>query len=171
MEKPRVHEKEGERLEAVHRLAILDTQPEERFDVLTREAVRKFGVPISMISILDKNREWYKSCQGLDQKEAARETSFCGHALLADNVFVVEDTLKDKRFADNPTVIGYPYIRFYAGVALHDQKTGLPIGVFCLKDMKPRKLTVNEISDLIALAERAEVELNETRNSVGSKKK
>lgn len=153
-------ENEEERLAAVHEHAILDTKPEERFDKLTREAVKKFGVPISMISIIDASREWYKSCQGLDIKEGDRKISFCGHALLAENVFIIEDTLQDQRFVDNPMVVGFPFIRFYAGVALRDQKTKLPIGVFCIKDTKPRKLSVEEVGSLLSFAERAERELN-----------
>ena len=147
-------------MEALHRLAILDTKPEERFDVLTREAVEKLKVPMSMVSILDSDREWYKSCVGLDAKEGDRAASFCGHALLATNIFIIEDTLKDPRFADNPMVVGFPFIRFYAGVALFDQETRKPIAVFCVKDTKPRKLTTVEIGIIIDLADRAEKELN-----------
>ncbi|MBP6060844.1 MAG: GAF domain-containing protein [Candidatus Pacebacteria bacterium] len=150
---------EKERLEAVHQLAILDTKPEERFDLLTREAVNKLKVPISTVSILDEKREWFKSCVGLDKKEGERAVSFCGHALLATNIFIIEDTLKDPRFADNPMVVGSPFIRFYAGMALFDHKTRHPIGVFCVKDTKPRKLNAEEISILIDIAERAEKEL------------
>ena len=151
---------ENKRLEAVHRIAILDTKPEERFDALTHEAVKKLNVPISMVSILDSNREWYKSCVGLDVKEGGRSVSFCGHALLAENVFVINDTLKDPRFADNPMVMGAPFIRFYAGVALRDHKTQQPIGVFCVKDVNPRSFGTKEIAILLDLAERAEKELN-----------
>ena len=151
---------ENKRIEAVHRLAILDTEPEERFDVLTREAAEKLKVSMSMVSILDSDREWYKSCVGFNKKEGGRAESFCGHALLATNIFIVEDTLKDPRFADNPTVIGEPFIRFYAGIALFDHKTRQPIGVFCVKDTKPKKLTVQEIGVLIDLANKAEKELN-----------
>lgn len=151
---------EKERLEAVHQLAILDTKPEERFDLLTREAVNKLKVPISTVSILDEKREWFKSCVGLDKQEGERAVSFCGHALLATNIFIVEDTLKDPRFADNPMVVGSPFIRFYAGMALFDHKSRHPIGVFCVKDTQPRKLSPEEISILIDIAERAEKELN-----------
>lgn len=160
MQKAPIPNNEKERMEAIRRLAILDTEPEERFDVLTREAVLKLKVPMSMVSILDSDREWFKSCIGFDKKEGERSVSFCGHALLATNIFIVEDTLKDERFADNPLVVGYPFIRFYAGVALMDHKTGQPIGVFCIKDTKPRKLTTEEIGIIIDLAERAEKELN-----------
>lgn len=155
-----IPDNEEERLDALHKMAILDTDPEERFDVLTKEAILKLKVPISAISIIDSDREWFKSCQGLDQKEGGRDVSFCGHALLAKNIFIVEDTLKDPRFADNPMVLGFPFIRFYAGVALFDDKTGFSIGVFCVKDTKPRALTLDEIGILTDLADRAEKELN-----------
>lgn len=151
---------EDKRLEAVHRLAILDTEKEERFDAITREAVSRLDVPISMVTILDSKREWFKSCTGLDEKEGERAVSFCGHALMTQNMFVIEDTYKDPRFADNPMVIGSPYIRFYAGFALFDYKTRQPIGVFCVKDTKPRTLSIQEIGIIIELADRAEKELN-----------
>ncbi len=151
---------EDKRIEAVHRLAILDTKPEERFDVLTKEVVKKLNVSMAMVTILDTNREWFKSCVGLDKKEGDRAASFCGHALLAKNIFVVEDTLKDFRFVDNPMVVSFPFIRFYAGVALFDYQTRQPIGVFCVKDTKPKKLTIQEIAIIIDLANKAEKELN-----------
>lgn len=151
---------ESERLAAVHRMAILDSNPEERFDAITREAVERLNVPISTITILDEKREWFKSCQGLDQKEGDRAISFCGHALLAKMFFYVEDTLKDPRFADNPMVTGFPFIRFYAGIALLDHKTGQAVGVFCVKDTKPRTITLEEVATITELAEKAEVELN-----------
>mgnify|MGYP001575743031 CR=1 FL=1 len=155
-----IPENESERLAAVHRLAILDTAPEKRFDKLTKEAAESLNMPISTISIIDENREWYKSCYGLDQKQGDRSISFCGHALLSSDIFIVEDTRNDPKFADNPAVVGPPYIRFYAGVALRDQKTNRPIGVFCVKDFKPRKLSIKEIGLIIEIANRAERELN-----------
>ena len=151
---------EGQRLLAVHKMAILDTEPEERFDNLTKEAIEKLKVPIAMITIIDSDREWFKSCQGIDQKEGSRAISFCGHALLAKNIFIVEDTLKDPRFVDNPMVTGFPFIRFYAGIALFDYETGLAIGVFCVKDTKPKRLTLEEMGIIADLADRAEKELN-----------
>ncbi|MEI6281080.1 MAG: GAF domain-containing protein [bacterium] len=160
MQNAPIPDDENKRLEVVHRMAILDTEPEERFDVLTREAVEKLHVPMSMVSILDSSREWFKSCIGLDKNVGDRTSSFCGHALLATNIFIIEDTLEDKRFLDNPTVTGFPFIRFYAGVALLDYKTHQPIGVFCVKDTKPRTLTTTQIALIIDLANRAEKELN-----------
>lgn len=151
---------ENGRIKAVKDLGILDTAPEERFDKLTKEATERLKVPISTISIIDSDREWYKSFQGMKEKEGDRNISFCGHALFATTMFVVEDTLKDIRFFNNPTVIGYPFIRFYAGMTLLDHKTRFPIGVFCIKDTKPRKLNSEEISIIMDIAERAEKELN-----------
>ena len=157
-----IPENEKDRLAAVHRMAILDTKPEERFDILTREAVKKLNVPISTVTIIDEKREWYKSCQGINVKENDRSVSFCGHAMLSSVLFIVEDTLKDPRFADNPMVVNPPYIRFYAGARLLDHKSGLPIGVFCIKDIKTRKLTLEEVDTFMDIANRVEDELNKT---------
>lgn len=161
MQKNLIPKNEEERLTKVKELGILDTEQEERFDAITREATKVFEVPISTITILDEKREWYKSCQGLDTREAPRAISFCAHAIEQRNLFVVEDTLKDERFKDNPMVTGKPYIRFYAGVTLLD-KEGYHVGVFCIKDTKPRILTVEQIAQLLEYAKRAETELNKT---------
>lgn len=161
MKKAPIPDNEVGRLEAVHRLAILDTNPEPRFDILTREATIRFSTPISTISIIDANREWYKSCVGINQKEGGRDISFCGHTILGKGIFVVEDTLKDPRFSDNPMVTGAPFIRFYAGATLRDYKTDHVVGVFCIKDTKPRTFSMEETAALIDIAERAEKELNQ----------
>jgi GAF domain-containing protein len=152
---------EKERLETVYRLGILDTDSDPKYDALTKEATQKLHVPVSTLSILDANREWYKSCQGVDTKESPREVSFCGWALLAKNVFIVEDTLLDDRFKKNPYVIGPPFIRFYAGFAIYDTVSKLPVGVFCVKDTKPRRLSMSELGILFDLAKKAEKLLNE----------
>jgi len=154
------HPEEDKRLEALHQMAILDTKPEERFDALTREALERLHVPISTISILDEDREWFKSCQGLDMTEGPRNIAFCSFALLAKSMFIVPDTLKDDRFKNNPYVTGKPFVRFYAGMALLDYKSGLPIAVFCIKDTQPRNFSMEEVSILMELADRAEKELN-----------
>ncbi|MEK7582049.1 MAG: GAF domain-containing protein, partial [Patescibacteria group bacterium] len=122
MQPVQIPQNEKERLQKIMELGILDTKQEERFDVITREATKSFNVPISTITIVDENREWFKSCQGLDVKEMPRESSFCAHAMLSRNVFVVIDTLKDDRFKDNPQVTDKPYIRFYAGVSLYSKE-------------------------------------------------
>lgn len=159
MQPAHIPKNETERLKKVIELGILDTKPEERFDQITREAIKAFNVPICTITIMDEKREWYKSCQGLETKEASRAISFCAHAMLSRDLFIVEDTLKDDRFKDNPMVVGKPFIRFYAGKSLYSYD-GINIGVFCIKDVKPQSLNVQEVSLLIDFAKRAEAELN-----------
>lgn len=159
MEVAPLHSREKERLQAVQGLNILDTPVDERFEALTREAKARFGVSMSAVTILDATREWYKSCAGEIcpiERQGGRNESFCSHALLAEHIFIVADTLEDARFADNPMVINPPYIRFYAGVALLERKSHLPVGVFCIKDTSPRKLSTRDIGDLLDLAHRAE---------------
>lgn len=150
---------EEERLKALYKLKILNTPPEERYDRITRIAAHLFAVPISTVTLIDSNREWFKSCYGLENGEGDRAISFCGHAMLADDVFIIPDATKDPRFADNPMVTGEPFIRFYAGVAL-SSADGHRIGTFCIKDHKPRSLNSEEIVDLKALAAWAELEIN-----------
>ena len=151
---------EEERLCAVLSLKVLDTVTEERFDRITKKAAEHFEVPISTIAILDRDREWYKSKQGIEAKEGPRNISFCGHALLQESMMIIEDTLADNRFADNPYVVNDPKIRFYAGKSLYKKDSSLPVGVFCIKDYKPRKMSMANIGDFLELAEEAENELN-----------
>jgi GAF domain-containing protein len=149
-----------ERVCAVQGLHLLDTASEERFDCITREAIKRFKVPISTITLVDKDREWFKSVQGLNMKEGPRDISFCGHALMSQILLVIPDTLADPRFFDNPMVQGEPFIRFYAGKSLYDYEMKLPVGVFCIKDHKPRQMSVSEMADFLELAEKAEKEIN-----------
>lgn len=151
---------EQARLDALHSLNLLHTLPEARFDAITEDAVNYFQAPISTISLVDADREWYKSHQGIAVDDGGRAESFCGHTILGQNIFVVEDTLKDDRFKDNPTVAGEPHIRFYAGVTLHEKNSKLPVGAFCIKDTKPRQLSTEEIGKLLELAKKAEEEVN-----------
>lgn len=153
---------EKERISALLELKVLDTKPEDRFDVITKEALNRFQVPIATVSIIDSDREWYKSSQGLRSKQGSRSTSFCGHIMSSNYIFVIEDTLLDPRFSDNPQVTGKPFIRFYAGVALNNKLRDLPVGVFCIKDTKPRKLTRTDIRTLMDFANRTEDELNKS---------
>lgn len=150
---------EKERLRSLRQLNILDTPPEERFDRITRLATRLFKVPISTITLVDSDREWFKSCQGLDAREGKRAISFCGHAMLADGFFVISDARKDTRFSKNPMVLGKPFIRFYAAIPLRSAD-GKRMGAFCIKDYKPRKINSEKIEQLKTLASWAEVEIN-----------
>lgn len=124
---------------------------DERFDRITRLACSVFSVPIALVSIVDQNRQWFKSCQGLEVTETPRNISFCGHAILDTQPLIVSDTLKDFRFADNPLVTGSPNIRFYAGVPIVT-KAGFAIGTLCIIDVQPRFLTPEEVSVLVDLA-------------------
>ncbi len=145
---------EAERLVTLYKLQILNTEKEERFDRVTRIACKLFEVPISVISFLEAERQWMKSTQGLDIKEAARETSFCGHVILSDEIMIVEDATKDKRFNDNPFVIKQPNFRFYLGCPL--QVKGYNVGVFCIIDDKPRskiEIDQNAVNDLARMVE------------------
>jgi len=150
---------EKERLTSLYALMLLDTKPEKRFDRITRIATKIFNAPISTLTLVDQNREWFKSVCGLKQKEGNRAISFCGHALLTNNIFVVPDTKKDTRFSDNPMVIGKPYIRFYAGVPIMSAD-GQRLGVFCIKDVKPRTFSKEDKNILKGLASWAEIEIN-----------
>ncbi len=151
---------EPDRLAAVRSLRLLDTPPEERFDRITQAAVERLHVPMATISVLDEDREWFKSRQGWQSAEGNRDLSFCGHALLANDIFIVGDTTTDERFRDNPYVIGPPYVRFYAGMALYDKQSHLPVGVFCITDVRPRQLSTAELGIFLELADNASRELN-----------
>ncbi len=150
---------ELERIAALLELNILDTGPEERFDRITRLASEFFEVPIALVSIVDSNRQWFKSCYGINATETARDISFCGHAIVEDKVFVIENALEDPRFSDNPLVVGDPKIRFYAGQPLHAGNHQL-IGTFCLIDRQPRTFTAEDRRRLQDFAKLVETELN-----------
>lgn len=156
MKAPPIPVDEQERLSQLRSLAILDTPPEERFDCVTRMARRLFGVPIALVSLVDENRQWFKSCFGLDVSETDRRISFCGHAILNKGALVIEDASQDERFADNPLVTGDPYIRFYAGQPLHSL-SGQAMGTLCIIDQEPRSFGQEDLamlSDLAGMVER-----------------
>ena len=155
MKTPDIPDNERQRLQTLKALNILDTPPEERFDRLTRLAKRLFGVPIALVSLIDDDRQWFKSCVGLDTSETGRDISFCGHAILEDTILVVPDTSADERFFDNPLVTEEPNIRFYAGCPLR-VPNGSRLGTFCIIDQEPRLLNDDEhelLKDLAAMAE------------------
>ena len=158
MLEPAIPHNEYQRLETLRSLDILDTPAEARFDRLTRMARRIFDVPIALVSLVDSERQWFKSCMGLPVLETTRDISFCGHTILGDDIFLIHDTAQDERFADNPLVTGEPYIRFYAGAPLRAQD-GSKLGTLCIIDQKPRYLTVDDVETLRDLAEMVEGEL------------
>ncbi len=152
MIRPKDHVREKERLKELDSFAILDTLPEEDFDSLTTIAASICGTPISLISLLDGERQWFKSHHGLDVDHTPKELAFCAHAINApENVFEIEDARKDERFHDNPLVTGNPHVIFYAGVPLVTEK-GLPLGTLCVIDDKPRKLESHQVKSLNALS-------------------
>lgn len=158
MNKPAFPPDEIERLYALHALKVLDTPPEERFDRLVRLAHTIFDVPIALVSLVDTDRQWFKSCIGLSATETGRDISFCGHAILSKDVFCVPNALKDARFADNPLVTGPPDIRFYAGAPLTINGT-YRIGTLCIIDRKPREFPPEEQALLRDLADIVEQQL------------
>lgn len=153
---------EGERLRALQQMAILDTQSEERFDRLTRLAQDMFKAPIALVSLVDSDRQWFKSRQGVDATETPREIAFCAHAIRDDQVLVVPDASLDPRFFDNPLVTGSPDVRFYAGAQLRSPD-GLSVGTLCVLDTVARDWTDEDSASLRDLADVVEVELRQAR--------
>ncbi|WP_412478182.1 GAF domain-containing protein [Azonexus sp. IMCC34839] len=150
-------------------MQLLYTPDEGALDAVTRTAKLLFDTPIVLISLLDHHRQWFKSCIGLPTRETSRDLSFCGHAILSDEIMVVEDATQDQRFADNPLVTDEPRIRFYAGRPLKNRE-GFKIGTLCLIDDQPRRLSPDELRALDDIARWAELamlarELSDTQGS------
>eukprot|EP00985_Skeletonema_marinoi_P002874 scaffold1176_cov182-Skeletonema_marinoi.AAC.12 len=162
-------ENESERLANLQSTGLLDSLPEERFDRITRLAKAMFKVPISLVSLVDEDRQWFKSNQGLaGATETPRDYAFCSHAILTDDIMVVPDALQDERFADNPLVEGSPNIRFYAGCPIkasscEDGSNKMPIGTLCVIDSKPRDLSEDERRALKDFGAMIEQELSNDR--------
>jgi GAF domain-containing protein len=130
---------EARRLKALRDLVILDTPPEARFDRISAFAAKEFNVPIALVSLVDQDRQWFKSSFGMgDVQETPRDISFCGHAVTMAKTLIVPDALADPRFADNPMVVGHPYVRFYAGALLR-LPYGQVVGTLCIMDRRPRQ--------------------------------
>lgn len=159
MKAPDYPENEDVRIATLRSLNILDTEPEERFDRLTRIAKRLFRVPIALVSLVDTNRQWFKSCLGIEVNEMSRDISFCGHAILGNDIFMIADALMDERFYDNPLVLNDPKIRFYAGVPLV-VSNGIKVGTLCLIDQEPRILSEEDRELLRDLGQMAAQELS-----------
>ena len=149
---------EPQRLESLRRLGILDTEPEERFDRITELACSTFDVPIALVSLVDTDRQWFKSRQGISATETPRDTALCAHAILHDDILQVADALTDPRFAENPLVLGSPRVRFYAGVPLK-LSDGSRVGTLCVIDHTPRTLDGQQLERLRQLGRLVEVEL------------
>jgi diguanylate cyclase (GGDEF)-like protein/PAS domain S-box-containing protein len=159
MQTPPIPSNEKQRLATLRALQILDTPPEERFDRITRLAKSFFGVPITLISLVEEERQWFKSVEGLPVCETSRDVSFCAHAMLSRELFIIPDALADARFADNPLVTGDPWIRFYAGCPLH-ALDGSALGSLCIIDRQPRELSASDQQVLRDLGTWVENEIN-----------
>lgn len=145
---------EAERLAALRRYGILDTPAEDEFDDFTFLAAQICGTPIALVSLVDAERQWFKSRVGLDAAETPRDISFCGHAIHGRELFEVPDTVDDERFRDNPLVTGAPSIRFYAGTPL-TTPGGFNIGTLCVIDRVPRRLTPEQRDSMTRLSRQA----------------
>jgi len=152
MIKPNIPDNEKDRLKELNSYQILDTFPEEEYDDITRIASEICQTPVSLISLVDENRQWFKSHHGTDSTETPREVAFCAHAINnTDEVLLVKDSRIDERFHDNPLVTGEPYVVFYAGVPLVSPN-GLALGTLCVTDNQPRQLNEQQIRALKSLA-------------------
>lgn len=149
---------ESLRIHTLRSLNLLDTPAEERFDRLTRLARALFDIPVAVVSLVDADRQWFKSCDGLAARQTSRDVSFCGHAILQDGVFEIPDATLDARFSDNPLVTGEPHVRYYAGRPLKT-RNGSAIGTLCLIDHQPRRLSDEQRAQLNDLAVLAEQEI------------
>lgn len=158
MKAPEIPADEAQRLSQLRALNIMNTPAEERFDRLTRLARRLYDVPIALVSLLENDHQWFKSAQGYEPKGSPRNISFCGHAILQDEIMIVEDAQKDARFHDNPLVTGEPHIRFYAGCPLR-APGGAKMGTLCIIGREPRQFNEEDQATMRDLAAMAEAEL------------
>lgn len=164
MKTPGVPANEAERLKALASYQILDTPPEAAFDGITALAAHVLQVPIVLVSIIDAERQWFKSAVGIDAAETPREVSFCGHVVSLDRELVVRDAREDARFADNPHVTGEPRVVFYAGMPLRTNE-GFVLGTLCAIDHEPRELTPTQHSLLAILAAQVSAQLELRRRN------
>src|SRR5215467_8109215 len=156
---------EKTRLQALRRYKILDTDPERAFDDLTVLASHICETPVALISLIDADRQWFKSKVGMDVSETPREVSFCARAIQQSELFVVPDASKDPRFSSNPFVVSDPKIRFYAG-APFTSSDGHPLGTLCVVDLVPRQLTPNQQGALVALSHQVQAQFELRKNLI-----
>ncbi len=156
---------EERRLATLGRYGVLDTPPEQAFDDLTRLAAQVLGTPIALVSLIDRDRQWFKSRVGIEVCSTPRDMAFCAHAIHGDDVMVVEDALQDPRFANNPLVTGDPFIRFYAGAPLIADD-GLALGTLCVIDRQPRRFDATQRETLALLARQVMAQLTLHRQSM-----
>jgi len=142
---------EQERLAALHRLDILDTPYEDAYDRITETACEEFGVDVSMITLVDSDRQWFKAIHGVEIRESERYLSICAHTILHEECFVIPNGFIDSRFSDHPLVKDGPKFCFYAGCPIHDP-TGYRIGAFCIIHTAPREFDCTDHAKLTALA-------------------
>ncbi len=164
MKRPLQPPDEGARLEALRRYDLLDTPPEQALDDLTLLASHICEAPISLISLIDEQRQWFKSRVGMSVSETSRDISFCGHAILQPDLFIVPDAASDERFADNPLVTGDHHIRFYAGAPVFTP-AGYALGALCVMDHVPRQLSATQQQALRVLSRQATAQLELRRQA------
>lgn len=159
-----VPKNESKRIKVLWQYDILDTVPEEVFDELANLAGLICGAPISLISLVDENRQWFKSKIGLDLKETGRDVSLCAHAIMQNDLFIIPDATLDDRFKNFPLVTDYPKVRFYAGAPLVTPD-GHALGTLCVIDKVPRQLDENQKQALRVLARHVMVQLELRRHA------